>query len=92
MVACKCEATCTWDVEPSFFVASFIGKRNADATNGINDFLECTEIDIDVVIDRDTKIFIDGVNKPVWVLALECSVDSVGSCGASNFHPKVSRK
>jgi hypothetical protein len=80
MIARKCEATCTWNVEPSFFVASFIGKRNADSANGINDFLECTEIDIDVVIDCDAKILIDGVNKPVWVFALKRGVDSVRSC------------
>ena len=80
MIARKCEATCTRDVEPSFFVASFIGKRNADAANGINDFLERTEVNIDVVIYCDAKILIDGVNKPVRVFALERGVDSVRSC------------
>ena len=80
MIARKCETTCTWNVEPSFFVASFVGKGNADSANGIHNFLERTEVNIDVVIYRDAEILIDGVNKPVWIFALKRGVDSVGSC------------
>ena len=58
------------------FVSSFILKWNADSANCINDFLEGTEVNVDLVIYRNAEVFLDCTNQAIWILLVEISVDT----------------
>ena len=62
--------------EPSAFVSSFVRKRNPDSTNCVDDLLEGTEVDVDVVVYRNAKVLFDGTNQTVWILLVKVGVDA----------------
>ena len=79
MIARKLEATWGWHVQTCIFVAGLIQKWNADAAYSIDDFFKRTKVDVDVVINTDSKVLVNRVDELVWVLAIKSSVDTVGS-------------
>ena len=92
VIARKLKATRCRHIQTSFFVASLVQKRNADSAYRIDDFLKGTKVDVDVVIDTDSKVLVNRVDELVWVFAIKSSVDAVGASRTSNFDPQVTRK
>ena len=80
MIAAELEATWCWNVQTCFLVSGFVEERNLYSTYGIHDFFKGAKVNVDVVINVDSKVLINGVSKRVGVLAFECSVNSVRSC------------
>lgn len=92
MIARKLKATRCRHVQTGFFVACLVQKWNADSAYRIDNFFKRTKVDVDVVIDTDSKVLVNRVDELVWVLAIKSSVDAVGSGRSCNFDPQVARK
>ena len=92
MIARKLKATRCRHVQTSFFVASLVQKRNADSAYRIDNFLKGTKVDVDVVIDTDSKVLVNRVDELVRVLAIKCSIDAVGPGRSCDLDPQVARE
>ena len=67
-------------LESGALVASFVHKWNSHTTDCVDDFLEGTEVDVDLVIYRNAKVLFDGTNQTVWVLFVKVGVDAAAPC------------
>ena len=77
MIATELEATWTRNVQPGFLVSSFVKERNLDTAHCIHDFFKRAEVNIDVVVNSDSEVLIDGVGKRVGILAFKRRVDAI---------------
>jgi len=77
MVSTEFEATWCWNIQSSFLVSGFVQEWNLYSTNSVNDFLKRAEVNIDVMVNGDSEVLINGVGKCVGVLAFEGGVNAV---------------
>ena len=68
------------------------GKGNAYTADSINDFFECAEVDVDIVIDQNSEVVKDGNDEWIWVVTIESAVDSTLSLLAIDSNPEVTWK
>ena len=76
-VAGEVDAPGLGDGEPSSSVTSWIGERNTDTTDSVDQPPEGAEVDLDVVVDRQTEVAVDRLDEAVWVVGFVGGVDAI---------------
>ncbi len=74
---------------PVKLVAGRVGEGDLDPAEGVDQVLERAEVDLDVVVDRDVEVQLDGLHQPAGIALVEGRVDPALAVRGADLHPQV---
>ena len=89
MVAGERVAARLGNIEAGVRVADGGGERDGDPVDGVDERLECTEVDLDEVVGADAEVLVDRVDQFLWVVTLVGLVDPALARGPGDVDEQV---
>ena len=84
------EASGLGDVEPRVPISGRVLEGDLHAPDGVDQVLERAEVDLDVVVDGELEVLLDGLHQEAGVVLVEGRVDARLAVRRPDAHPQVS--